>query len=79
MRKRKEDILLALVAAHEQLLWTRDLLRWKGTTVNEEIERGTKETLKVLEGILGTAALDMRWRKQRKTVLVIYVMSYVDG
>lgn len=54
--KRKDDILLALVAAHEQLLWARDLLRWEGATVNEEVEQGTKEALEALEGTLGTAA-----------------------
>lgn len=59
LRTRKNDILLALVAAHEQLLWTRDLLRWEGTTANEEVEQGTKKALKVLEGTLGTAALDV--------------------
>lgn len=57
--KRKDDILLALVAAHEQLLWARDLLRWEGATANEEVEQGTEEALKMLEGILGTAALDV--------------------
>ena len=57
--KRKDDILLALVAAHEQLLWAKDLLRWEGTTANKEVERGTEEALKVLKGILGTAALDV--------------------
>lgn len=55
--KRKDDILLALVAAHEQLLWARDLLRWEGT--NEKVEQGTEEALETLEGILGTAALDV--------------------
>lgn len=57
--KRKDDILLALVAAHEQLLWARDLLRWEGATVNEEVEQGTKEALEALEGTFGTAALDV--------------------
>ena len=57
--KRKDDILLALVAAHEQLLWARDLLRWEGATANEEVEQGTKEALEALEGTLGTAALDV--------------------
>ena len=57
--KRKDDILLALVAAHEQLLWAKDLLRWEGATANEEVEQGTEEALKVLQGILGTAALDV--------------------
>lgn len=59
LRTRKNDILLALVAAHEQLLWTRDLLRWEGATANEEVEQGTKEALEALEGTLGTAALDV--------------------
>lgn len=57
--KRKDDILLALVAAHEQLLWARDLLRWEGATANKEVEQGTKEALEALEGTLGTAALDV--------------------
>lgn len=55
--KRKDDILLALVAAHEQLLWVKDLLHWEGT--NGEVEEGIKEALEVLEGILGTAALNV--------------------
>lgn len=55
--KRKDDILLALVAAHEQLLWAKDLLRWEGA--NEEVGQGTEEALETLEGILGTAALDV--------------------
>lgn len=59
LRTRKNDILLALVAAHEQLLWTRDLLRWEGATANEEVEQETKEALEALEGTLGTAALDV--------------------
>lgn len=57
--KRKDDILLALVAAHEQLLWVRDLLRWEGAAASEEVEQGTKEALETLEGALGTAALDV--------------------
>lgn len=57
--KRKDDILLALIAAHEQLLWARDLLRWEDATVSEEVEQGTKEALEALEGTLGTAALDV--------------------
>lgn len=57
--KRKDDILLALIAAHEQLLWARDLLHWEGTTANEEVGQGTKEALEALEGTLGTAALDV--------------------
>lgn len=59
--KRKDDILLALVAAHEQLLWARDLLRWEGT--NEEVEEGTNEAL---EGILGTAALDVAMEEAKE-------------
>ena len=59
LRMRKKDILLALVAAHEQLLWARDLLRWESATANEEVEQGTKEALEALEGTLGTAALDV--------------------
>lgn len=59
LRTRKNDILLALVAAHEQLLWARDLLHWEGATVNEEVEQGTEEALEALEGTLGTAALDV--------------------
>lgn len=51
--------MLALVAAHEQLLWARDLLRWEGATANEKVKQGTEEALKVLKGILGTAALDV--------------------
>lgn len=57
--KRKDDILLALVAAHEQLLWAKDLLHWEGATANEEVEQGTEEALEALEGTLGTAALDV--------------------
>lgn len=57
--KRKDDILLALIAAHEQLLWARDLLRWEGATANEEVEQGTKEALEATESTLGTAALDV--------------------
>ena len=57
--KKKNDILLALIAAHEQLLWARDLLRWEGATANKEVEQGTKEALEALEGTLGTAALDV--------------------
>lgn len=59
LRTRKNDILLALVAAHEQLLWARDLLHWEGATANEEVEQGTEEALEALEGTLGTAALDV--------------------
>lgn len=59
LRTRKNDILLALVAAHEQLLWARDLLRWEGTAANEKVEEGTKEALEALEGTLGIAALDV--------------------
>lgn len=59
--KRKDDILLALVTAHEQLLWARDLLRWEGT--NEEVEEGTNEAL---EGILGTAALDVAMEEAKE-------------
>lgn len=59
LRMRKKDILLALVAAHEQLLWARDLLRWESAAANEEVERGTEEALEALEGTLGTAALDV--------------------
>lgn len=55
----KKDILLALVAAHEQLLWARDLLCLEGATANEEVEQGTEEALEVLEGTLGTAALNI--------------------
>ena len=57
--KRKNNILLALVAAHEQLLWVRDLLRWEDTTANEEVKQGTKEALEAMENTLGTAALDV--------------------
>lgn len=57
--KWKDDILLALVAAHEQLLWARDLLSFEGAAANEEVEEGTNEALEVLEEILGTAALDV--------------------
>lgn len=57
--KRKDDILLALVAAHEQLLWATDLLRWEGTIADRKVEEGTKEALETLEGTLGTAALDV--------------------
>lgn len=57
--KQKDDIFLALVAAHEQLLWAGDLLRWEGATANEEVEQGTEEALEVLEGTLGTAALNV--------------------
>lgn len=57
--KRKDDILLALVAAHEQLLWARNLLSFEGAAANEEVKEGTNEALEVLEGILGTAALDV--------------------
>lgn len=56
--KRKNDILLALIAAHEQLLWARDLLRWEGATANEEVEQGTKEALEATESTLGTAAVE---------------------
>lgn len=59
LRTRKNDILLALVAAHEQLLWAKDLLHWEGATANEEVEQGTEEALEALEGTLGTAALDV--------------------
>lgn len=46
MRTKKKDILLALVAAHEQLLWAGDLLRWEGATANEEVEQGTEKRLR---------------------------------
>lgn len=59
MRTKEKDILLALVAAHEQLLWAKDLLRLEGATANEEVEQGTEEALEVLNEILGTAALDV--------------------
>lgn len=59
MRTKEKDILLALVAAQDQLLWTRDLLRWEGTTANEKVKQGTKEALEALEGTLGIAALDV--------------------
>lgn len=56
---KEKDILLALVAAHEQLLWAKDLLRWKGATANKGVEEGTEEALEALEGTLGTAILDV--------------------
>lgn len=59
MRKQKEDILLALVAAHEQLLWVKDLLRWEEAAANEEVECGATKALEALKSALGTAALDM--------------------
>lgn len=58
MRTKEKDILLALAAAQDQLLWTRDLLRWEGTTANEKVKQGTKEALEALEETLGIAALD---------------------
>lgn len=65
--RRKDDILLALVAAHEQLLWARDLLHWEGATANKEVERGTEEALETFEGILGTAALDVAVEEAKET------------
>lgn len=59
MRTKEKDILLALVAVHEQLLWAKDLLRWKGATANEKVKQGTEEMLEVLNKILGTAVLDV--------------------
>lgn len=59
MRTKEKDILLALAAAQDQLLWAKDLLRWEGATANEKVKQGTEKTLEVLEGILGTAALDV--------------------
>lgn len=57
--KRKDDILLALVAAHEQLLWVRDLLSFEEVATNEEVGDGVKEALEAMENTLGTAALDV--------------------
>lgn len=57
--KKKNDILLALVAAHEQLLWAKDLLSFEEAAANEEVREGVKEALEALEGTLGTAALDV--------------------
>lgn len=57
--KRKDNILLALVAAHEQLLWVRDLLFFEEVATNEEVGDGVKETLEAMENTLGTAALDV--------------------
>lgn len=59
MRTKEKNILLALAAAQDQLLWTRDLLHWEGATANEKVKQGTKEALKTLEGTLGIAALDV--------------------
>lgn len=56
---RKKDILLALVAAHEQLLWAKDLLSFEGAAANEGIKQDVAETLNTLESALGTAALDV--------------------
>lgn len=57
--KRKNDILLALVAAHEQLLWAKDLLSFEEAAANEEVGEGVKEALEGVESTLGTAALDV--------------------
>lgn len=63
MRTKEKDILLALVAAQDQLLWTEDLLQteelipWGDLTSDEKIEQGTKEALKALRETLGIVAL----------------------
>lgn len=63
MRTKEKDILLALVAVQDQLLWIEDLLQteelipWGDSTSDEKIERGTKEALKALKEALGTVAL----------------------
>lgn len=66
MRTKEKDILLALVAAHEQLLWAGDLLRWEGAIVNEKVKQETEKTLKMLDGILGTAALDVAVKEAKE-------------
>lgn len=69
MRTKEKDILLALVAAQDQLLWTEDLLQteelipWGDSTSDEKIERGTKEALKALKEALGTVALGVEASK----------------
>lgn len=66
MRTKEKDILLALVAAQDQLLWVKDLLRWEGATANEEVKEGTEEALEVLNEILGTAALDVAMEEAKE-------------
>ena len=59
IRMRKSDVLLALVAAHEQLLWAKDLLSFEGAAANKEVRQDVREALEVLESTLGIAALDV--------------------
>ena len=52
-------MLIALVAAHEQLLWAKDLLSFEGAGADKNVEQDVKEALEALESSLGTAALDV--------------------